>query len=88
MSKERFKKDKIIVPINSKGKPNYDFMEKFIKNKKEICEGKFKKYINNKLYNLKKEYKDICTQSITWKNYPINMVCDIFQDMTYMMLKE
>lgn len=78
VSKERFKKDKIIVPINSKGKPNYDFMEKFIKNKKEICEGKFKKYINNKLYNLKKEYKDICTQSITWKNYPINMVCDIF----------
>lgn len=78
VSKERFKKDMIIVPVDDKGKPDYDFMEKYISIKKGKCERKFKEYLDLKLYKLKKEYKTISDDIISWKNYPINKVCDIF----------
>ena len=77
VSKERFKKDMIIVPVNHAGKPDYDFMEIYIRNKNEECERKFEKYLETKLYKLKKEYKEISTNSISWENYPINRICNI-----------
>ena len=78
VSKERFKKDMIIVPIDGSGKPDYNFMEKYISERKEEHEIKFKEYLESKLYDLKKEYKAISKNIISWKNYPINKVCDIF----------
>ncbi len=49
----RLKRGKILLPIDSKGNPNYAFMESFMKNLEQKHLRKIIKYYENKLLDSK-----------------------------------
>ncbi len=49
----RIKREKLVLPIDSKGNPNYAFMESFMKNLEQKHLKKIIKYYENKLLDSK-----------------------------------
>ncbi|MBL8091207.1 MAG: restriction endonuclease subunit S [Anaerolineales bacterium] len=50
---QRIQKEKILLPVNSKGKPDYAFMESYMKQKEKELLGKYKNHILLKINNIK-----------------------------------
>ena len=76
-SQKRIEKQKIILPINFKNEPDYDFMEKFIKQKEEKKKKTYLSYANERLKEL--TYKEIPSlDDKEWKEF---FVSDIFNVM-------
>jgi hypothetical protein len=74
----RMVKSKILLPTNSKGEPDFDFMESFVKNKEFQKIEKYKKYFKERI-ELLKGFKPI--QPIgnkEWKEFFLN---DIFNEI-------
>ena len=64
-------KDKIILPVNSKGEPDYKFMEEYIKERKNKFKEQYKEHTKKLVANLKKRVN----KKVNWNNFPI---ADIF----------
>ncbi|MBW4362723.1 restriction endonuclease subunit S [Flavobacterium taihuense] len=69
----RIKKEKILLPINSDRKPDYVFMENFMKQKENEFLEKYKKYVTGKESEIK---QDFLTDNIEWKEF---LFPDIFE---------
>lgn len=68
-----FPKEKIMLPVDSKGKPDYKFMEEYIKEREEKLKKQYKKYIRN---NISKSEKH--TIANAWKEF---FIAEIFKDI-------
>lgn len=64
--------DKIMLPVNSNGEPNYEFMEEYIKEKELKLKQEYKTYIKNRVAQLQKK---IDIQNKEWKDFALT---DIF----------
>ena len=68
---KRMVKSKILLPINSKGEPNFPVMEEFIKQKEQGQLEKIKTHITNKIKELKNFVEvNLLTQK-EWKSFNI-----------------
>ena len=72
----RIRKEKILLPINSKGKPDYEFMENYMKQKETEL---LKEYRNQLLLKQKKLIFKTLNSEIEWKAFKIG---DIFSIST------
>ena len=62
---ERMKRQKILLPINSKGKPDYVFMESYMKQKETELLEKYEKYVSLS------EQKIKLNSAVEWKEFVI-----------------
>lgn len=72
----RLIRTKILLPVTPEGKPDFAYMEEFIKDKEEL---KYKKYLNileKRLRNL--EFKEIPSlEELSWREFFIEDICEI-----------
>lgn len=72
----RLKKQKILLPINNHGKPDYAFMEALMKQKEQEKIGQFENYISQRLEDLK-DFKSVePIEKKEWKEFKLQ---DIFK---------
>jgi hypothetical protein len=45
---DRIKKEKIMLPVNSKNEPDYEYMEQYIRKKEQESLMRYVKYLENK----------------------------------------
>lgn len=69
----RSDKKKIMLPVNSKNEPDYEFMEEYIREKEQNLKQKYKKYIQNRIDKLEK----FVNEEKEWKEFEISNICDI-----------
>ena len=67
----RSDKRKFMLPVNSKGEPDYKFMEEYIKERENKFEEQYKEHTKKLVANLKKRID----KKVNWNNFPI---ADIF----------
>ena len=68
----RMVKSKILLPTNSKGKPDFVFMESFVKDKETHKIKKYKKYLNERL-QLLKDFKPVePIENKEWKEFTVS----------------
>lgn len=65
-------KDKIMLPMNAKSEPDYEFMEEYIREKETELKQEYKTYIQKRVAQLQKK---VDIENKEWKNFEIN---DIF----------
>ena len=66
-------KDKILLPVNFKGEPDYKFMEEYIKEREEKLKNQYKKYISGLVGKL---HKEVCIDK-EWQDFYISKIFDI-----------
>ena len=72
-SQKRLRSSKILLPIDYKGKPNWQFMEDYVKQEMKIQSSKVAAYYENKLMKLSFELLDL---EVEWKEFKVK---DIFE---------
>lgn len=70
---ERMRSSKIMLPIDSKGNPNWQFMEDYIKQEMKVQSSKVASYYKNKLMKLGFELLDY---NVEWKEFKVK---DLFE---------
>ncbi len=70
---DRLEKSKILLPINSDGKPDYEFMEEYIKERETKLKKQYKDYIQNRVAKLQKKVQI----PKEWKEFLISEIFDI-----------
>ena len=70
----RLKRTRIVLPIDLKGKPNWKFMEDYIKQEMKVQSGKVASYYENKLIKLGFELLDL---DVEWKEFWMEDILDI-----------
>lgn len=68
----RMKRQKILLPVNENGNPDYVFMENYMREKETELITKYQKYISSKIKHLEKELD----KEVEWKEFFIE---DIFE---------
>lgn len=71
---ERMRSSKIMLPIDSKGKPNWQFMENYIKQEMKVQSSKVASYYENKLMKLGFELLGL---DVEWKEFWMEDILDI-----------
>lgn len=69
---QRIKKEKILLPINSKGMPDYAFMENYMKQKETELLEKYENYVSLSEQNIKLNSK------VEWKEFVIGEIFNIY----------
>ncbi len=73
-SQNRIKKQKILLPVNSKGEPDYVFMEQFMRQKEQEKIDKFQNYIAKRIEQVK-DFKTIKPlNQIEWGEFFLNQI--------------
>lgn len=75
----RLKKTKILLPVNSKGDPDYTFMEEYMRNKERDKINNFKKYATKIISNLKSSKELESLNQKEWGEFEIGGLFKIFQ---------
>lgn len=73
-AQNRIKNQKLLLPATKEGKPDYIFMEKYIKNIINKKQNKYIDFVKEKLKNLEKFEVNI--DNVNWKEFKLN---DIFE---------
>ncbi len=73
----RLKRSKLLVPINSKGEPDYKFMEQYSLNKERQKQKEYQKFIQNRLDQLKSTPKTISLDEKEWGEFFIEEIAEI-----------
>ncbi|MHA1575395.1 MAG: restriction endonuclease subunit S [Alphaproteobacteria bacterium] len=73
----RLKRSKILLPTTPKGKPDYAFMETYMREKEQAKIKKYIKYISKRISELKKTKKVISLADKEWKEFFIEDVTEI-----------
>ena len=78
-TENRLRKDKVFLPINSKGQPNWEFMENYMRKIEEKQKQKAIKYYSDKIKNLQNSLmkNKFDLNNIEWKEFKI---VDIFKN--------
>ena len=77
-SQTRIKKQYILLPIDSQGNPNWQFMEEYIKQKEKKQAKMIVKYYTEKLVNIcRGGGTKSSLESVEWKEFRIGEICDI-----------
>lgn len=74
---KRMVKSKILLPINSKGEPDYKFMEQYMRHKEQAKQKKYQTFIKNHLKELKKTPKTIPLNEKEWGEFFIEEIAEI-----------
>lgn len=72
------KKEKILLPLNKNGEPDYFFMEQFIQNKKNEKLTKFQNYISQRIIETKSFKEIVPLTEKNWEEFNLN---DIFPNI-------
>ena len=67
----RLKRSRILLPVNSKGEPDYEFMEEYVKEREEKLKKRYKEHVLNSICKLNKELE----LKNSWKDFALT---DIF----------
>lgn len=70
---ERMKRQKILLPVTSKGKPDYAFMENYMKHKEKELLGKYKKHI---LFEINKYKMGGVNSKVEWQEFKLMELFD------------
>ena len=73
-SQKRIVRQKILLPVDFKGKPNWQFMENYIKQEMKVQSSKVASYYENKLMKLGFELLDL---DVKWKEFWMEDILDI-----------
>lgn len=73
ISDKRLKKEKIMLPVNSSGNPNWEYMEEFMRNKEILMISKYKEYIIDSI----NEFKVSNLMETKWLEFSIDDIVDI-----------
>ncbi len=74
-SSERLLECKLLLPTDSKGNPNWEFMENYIKQEQNKQSEKIKKYYSEKMTKLSEE--NLTLEDVDWKEFWIEDICEI-----------
>ena len=66
---------KILLPVNSKGEPDYEFMEEYMKEKERKLKNRYKEYIKSNIKELQKRI----TKNRGWKEWNSFRLDDLFK---------
>lgn len=69
----RIRKEKILLPINENGNPDYAFMENYMRKKETELLAKYQSYISSKI----KQLKEQTNKKVEWKEFKIGDVFEI-----------
>ncbi len=72
----RIKKEKILLPVNKDDKPDFEFMEKFMREKEAKLLEKYKNYISLNISNLK-QGRVIPLSEVQWLEFEIENIFNI-----------
>ena len=76
---ERISREKIFLPIDSKGNPDFDFMESYVKEIEEVKREEYKEFCKAKLVELGSYKKEIDEIEPKWDAIPIPELFKVFQ---------
>ena len=72
----RLLKTKVMLPINDQGEPDYEYMEKYAKNKRNELISRYKDFVKKQIKNL--EYKEIPPlEEKEWKEFTLESVFSV-----------
>ena len=70
----RLKRSKLLVPINSKGEPDYEFMEQYMRRKEQEKQKEYQQFIQQRIDKLKNTPKTVSLEEKEWKAFRISDV--------------
>lgn len=71
---DRLRKCSIILPVNTKGEPDYEFMEEYIKEKEEKSKQEYKTYIQERVAKLQKK---VDIENKEWNDFYVDEIFSI-----------
>ena len=74
----RLRRSKLLIPITKKNKPDYNFMEQYMRHKEQEKIEKYQIYVQKRLNDLKKTPKTISIDEKEWKEFDLK---DIFTEI-------
>lgn len=74
---KRMVKSKILLPSNSKGEPDYEFMEQYIQHKKQEKQKEYQEFIKSRLKELKNTPKTVELNEKEWGEFFIEEIAEI-----------
>ena len=75
----RAKREKILLPITSKGEPDYSFMEAYIREKERKKIKTYKNYISKRIRKLENTEKVVLLAEKEWKEFEIGKIFTLIQ---------
>lgn len=73
----RVKREKILLPITSKGEPDYSFMEAFMREKEQEKIKAYKNYVSKRIRKLEKTKKNVSLADKEWEEFFIGDIAEI-----------
>lgn len=73
----RIKREKILLPITSKGEPDYEFMEQFMRHKEQEKQKVYQQFIHKKLNQIKNTPKTVSLDEKEWGEFFIEEIAEI-----------
>ncbi len=77
LSSKDLPKKKILLPVNSKGEPDYEFMEQYIKQKENKKIKEYISYIKNRIKKLENTPKPVPLHHEEWQEFEIGTLFNI-----------
>lgn len=74
---KRIKREKILLPTNSKGEPDYEFMEQYMRHKEQDKIKEYQNFIQNRLNQIKKTPKTVFLNEKEWGEFFIQEIAEI-----------
>jgi hypothetical protein len=74
---KRIKREKIILPTNNKGEPDYEFMEQYMRHKEQEKIEEYQGFVQKRLNDLKKTPKTISINEKEWGEFFIQDIAEI-----------
>lgn len=73
---KRIRREKILLPVNHKGEPDYEFMEQYMRHKEKVKVTEYQDFIQTRLKQLKNTPKTVSINEKKWIDFKI---VDIFK---------
>ncbi len=73
----RVKRRVVLLPVNSKNEPDYEFMEQYIKHKKQKTEREYQDYVKKRIEELEDIPKTVSLNEKEWKEFEIQNIFNI-----------
>jgi hypothetical protein len=74
---KRIKREKILLPTNSKGEPDYKFMEQYMRHIEAVKIKEYKNFIKNRIKQLKDNPKTVRIVDKKWEEFFIDEIAEI-----------
>ncbi len=73
-NEKHLKNEILMLPLNSKGKPDYEFMEQFMKHKEQEKQNEYNQFIQKRITQLKKTPKTVSLDEKKWGEFFLNEI--------------